>query len=729
MKYLSIVLNFQKFLSYLLFFYLIFIFFVFPNHLRAQEVDTLWSEDWEGNWEINWYIDYGTWEVGIPTSGPNISHSSDSCAATILYGHYGNFVDSTRLIRRTSFTVPASVNNPRLRFFHWYDFTINDDDYGKVQIKVVGNQNWEDLPCGEFRNRSGGIWTRAFIDLSDYAEQDVQIAFYFHSDNSHTSSGWYLDDLSIETGDLTFNDSENWESGFHDWYVDYGTWDVGSPGMGPETAYSGQNCVGTILDDVYWSYVDTRLISPPVEIPPADKNPRLRFFHWYDFTINDEDYGKVQIKVIGNQNWEDLPAGEFRNRSGGIWTKSFIDLSDYAGLKVQIAFYFHSDDYYTSLGWYIDDVSIETGLLVFNNPECWETGFNDWYVDYGTWDVGPPIIVPDSAYQGENCVGTILDDNYWSYTDTRLTSPPVEIPPADKNPRLRFYHWYDFKINDEDYGKVQIKVIGNQNWEDLPNGEFRNRSGDIWTRPFFDLYDYAGLKVQIAFYFHSDDYYTSLGWYLDCITIEVEDGYPPLSISPNSLNFGRVFVDDNVTKEVTVLNNCGMSLYVVAEITGVDSSILNLTPSTFLLDPRESKEISVTFSPQNTDSLNAVLKIMSIGGGAIVEIFGTGDIGPGVDKIFNNDIQFSLTQNYPNPFNPTTTIHYQLPSAANVELLIYNSLGQKVRSLVSGRQNAGYHQIAWNAMDDKGTQVSSGVYFYRLTAGKFVQTKKMLLMR
>ncbi|MGH7497203.1 MAG: ThuA domain-containing protein [bacterium] len=86
---------------------------------------------------------------------------------------------------------------------------------------------------------------------------------------------------------------------------------------------------------------------------------------------------------------------------------------------------------------------------------------------------------------------------------------------------------------------------------------------------------------------------------------------------------------------------------------------------------------------------------------------------------------FALAQNYPNPFNPTTTIHYELPVLSKVDLSIYNLLGQKVATLVSGRQLAGSYEINWEAAAHPG-----GVYFYRLeTSTGFVQTKKLILLK
>ena len=85
---------------------------------------------------------------------------------------------------------------------------------------------------------------------------------------------------------------------------------------------------------------------------------------------------------------------------------------------------------------------------------------------------------------------------------------------------------------------------------------------------------------------------------------------------------------------------------------------------------------------------------------------------------------FELNQNFPNPFNPETTIKYSLPQSGDVAMIIYNLLGQEVAKLVSEIQQGGYHSVTWNA-----SNVSSGIYFYRLTSGDFVSTKKMVLLK
>jgi hypothetical protein len=85
--------------------------------------------------------------------------------------------------------------------------------------------------------------------------------------------------------------------------------------------------------------------------------------------------------------------------------------------------------------------------------------------------------------------------------------------------------------------------------------------------------------------------------------------------------------------------------------------------------------------------------------------------------------------NYPNPFNPTTEISFNLPVMTNVRLDVYNIMGQKVTTLVDGPMQPGPHSVTWNGMSDSGESVASGMYFYRLEAGNYSESRKMLLLK
>ncbi|MGE5861122.1 MAG: T9SS type A sorting domain-containing protein, partial [Ignavibacteria bacterium] len=86
--------------------------------------------------------------------------------------------------------------------------------------------------------------------------------------------------------------------------------------------------------------------------------------------------------------------------------------------------------------------------------------------------------------------------------------------------------------------------------------------------------------------------------------------------------------------------------------------------------------------------------------------------------------EFALSQNYPNPFNAASVIKYSIPKLSHVKLNIFNTLGEEIETVVNEEQSAGVYKVNWSAAD-----LPSGVYFYQLHAGDFIETKKMILMK
>jgi len=91
--------------------------------------------------------------------------------------------------------------------------------------------------------------------------------------------------------------------------------------------------------------------------------------------------------------------------------------------------------------------------------------------------------------------------------------------------------------------------------------------------------------------------------------------------------------------------------------------------------------------------------------------------------------EYALNQNFPNPFNPDTKIQFALPNNGHVQLAVYNVLGQMVRTLVDQDMTAGNHTVNWDGKNGDGQQVSSGIYFYRVSADNFSATKKMMMLK
>jgi hypothetical protein len=110
--------------------------------------------------------------------------------------------------------------------------------------------------------------------------------------------------------------------------------------------------------------------------------------------------------------------------------------------------------------------------------------------------------------------------------------------------------------------------------------------------------------------------------------------------------------------------------------------------------------------------------------------FATGEISS-IDKEQNEKMvnTFELDQNYPNPFNTITTIRFQIPVLSKVTVKVYNATGQLVKTLVTKQMQAGTHKIEWDSTDERGLQVGSGLYFYRIQAGERSMEKKMMFIK
>ena len=238
------------------------------------QTTNVWTDNFESPtvWD-NWSVDNGVWEIGKPLTGPPIvggyrAHEGTNCAATVLNGNYPAST-SSRLIRSLPFVVPSASQNPRLQFWHWYQFA--GSSYGVVQIKY-GTNPWTDL-SPRYYTTGSGVWTRPVVDLSAYAGKAVQIAFQIVADGN-IADGWDVDQVSVVKGPyivgFTNGATESFESGFGDWYAETGTWEVGVPTSGPGGAHSGINCLATVLGGNYEDDRSSRFISPAFVVPSAD---------------------------------------------------------------------------------------------------------------------------------------------------------------------------------------------------------------------------------------------------------------------------------------------------------------------------------------------------------------------------------------------------------------------------------------------------------------------------
>ena len=134
-------------------------------------------------------------------------------------------------------------------------------------------------------------------------------------------------------------------------------------------------------------------------------------------------------------------------------------------------------------------------------------------------------------------------------------------------------------------------------------------------------------------------------------------------------------------------------------------------------------QLNIDFQASVDSAKVSAIEITGVGGAMAKRLAQNGGVMSAIPK------EYGLSENYPNPFNPTTTIDYQLPEAASVRIVVYDLLGQRIRTLIDKDQKAGYHSVRWNGRNDSGMPVSAGIYILRLTANKYTAIKKMIFMK
>jgi hypothetical protein len=202
---------------------------------------------------------------------------------------------------------------------------------------------------------------------------------------------------------------------------------------------------------------------------------------------------------------------------------------------------------------------------------------------------------------------------------------------------------------------------------------------------------------------------------------------PLITMDTHVCNLGRV--DNSIPMRDTTffVKNIGYGEDSI-EVSVTEDSSLDVSPKSFALAPGDSQAVAFTVRPRllepgRYDAQVFVNSRLTIGQNSFMKtmIF---EIVTGVKEEQMLPPAFALEQNYPNPFNPKTVVSSQLPVASDVRIVIYDVLGREVKALVNERRAPGYYQDSFDA-----SGLASGVYICRMTAGAFVQTRKMILLR
>lgn len=194
-----------------------------------------------------------------------------------------------------------------------------------------------------------------------------------------------------------------------------------------------------------------------------------------------------------------------------------------------------------------------------------------------------------------------------------------------------------------------------------------------------------------------------------------------VTVIPVELTSFNAEVEGNNVKlnwtAATQLNNQGFEIQRKAE--GLDFQTVGFIKGA----GTTSDQKSYSYSDKNLQDGNYTYRLKQVDFNGAYAYSSTVNVSVVMPKVY------SLSQNYPNPFNPTTMIKYSVPEAQHVTLEIYNSLGEKIRTLVNSAQEAGNHTVQWDGLNSSGRSTASGMYLYKITAGKFTSVKKMLLIR
>lgn len=308
-----------------------------------------------------------------------------------------------------------------------------------------------------------------------------------------------------------------------------------------------------------------------------------------------------------------------------------------------------------------------------------------------------------------------------SATVTMSLTNPVNLS-SYSNPKLTFWTKYEIESN-WDYGQVEISSNNGSTWTPLqglytepgqgsfqPGGEpLYDGTRSAWVEEQISLENYISSQLKIKFELNSDGSIQKDGWYVDDIGIMV------YTIVPVELRSFTAEVSVNKIKlnwqTVTELNNSGFNIEKLSLNGWKQIGFVKGNGST-------TGQQSYSFFDENVKAGKYSYRLKQIDYDGTFRIYGP------VEVDYSGTLNYSLEQNYPNPFNPSTTIKYSIPQAGIVTIKVCDVLGKETAKVVNKFMEAGNYKINIDA-----GKLSSGIYFYTITAGSFTKTLKMMVLK
>jgi hypothetical protein len=743
---------------------------------------SIYVEDFEDDGGL--FLADNDWEWGAPRSGPGEAHSGENLWATLLSGYYSEGPLLSVLIS----PILGLTSEPILTFWHWYE-TESGFDGGNVKISTDGinwdlitpEDGYDGILSTNFENPIGGEeaffgqsdgWELETFDLSAYSGSTVLIKLDFGSDISTQDAGWYIDDFIVYGGgggepgwiagvvtDLASGspiEGAIVESGaVVDTADDNGNYVLEMiPGVFSVTAsamyHNPVTVDGIVVFEGQITVQDFSLPAPVIQIDTAPIDTSIEIGQTAEFIRNLANIGNGELSFnaiirSGNRLLNTKPQIGLRRKRDTVRAPKIqpsSPVNEYAparGSGAPPTVLDFGDEVFT---FETESQSGDSRCLgvEFDGQYFWVTGADDLVTRYlhkfdrdgnhlDTFDQGTSS---DWGWRDLAWDGTYLyasDEYELAVIDPATGQKIDELPmPTSISLPLRALAWdpetdhfwsANFGSNIIEFDRTGQTLAAYANSYVIYGMAWDDASED---GPWLWVFSQDGTpQLQISQFDPSTGTYTGVVFYaVDhsggddalaggmCFTTEWE---PSLGIV-----FGLVQDSPDMVQGY--------------EITPF-SQWLTLDPMSGILGPSEDIDLTITIDftgdgiiPDTT--YQAIITIYS-NSPETPEIPVTVVFSPQNrvdDEDYDLPVEFSLFQNYPNPFNPSTEIKFGLPQQSDVRIEVFNILGQRVINLFDGRLPAGFHNVRWNASNS-----SSGIYYYKITAGGFVDIKKMTLLR
>ena len=726
------------------------------------------------------FIPTGDWEWGIPTSGPNVAHSGSNLWATTLGGNYP--LSDLATLTTTPFGLGA---NPILNFWHWY-YIESRYDGGNVKISTDAGNTWELLhpmdgydgtpqtanplyPDSIFTGTHQS-WSQALFDLSAYGGQSVLFRLDFGSDASIAYPGWYVDDFTILGGGGV-------EPG---WVTGTVTRLAGGQLINGAIVSIGRLADTTAADGIYWLQIFPGTYAVTAAAPYYNSSianvtivqddtvtqnfaltaPVIQVDTSSIFDTLGLGFSRDHIKAISNTgngpldfnirvSYGTLLRPGYIHKQSGSAFGALLNSSEATEVSPTIT---HGNPpFITDFGdeLFTFDPQLGTADLAclgveFDGAHFWVTGRHSQddihklhkYNSQGVWmqsynqGTSSDWGWRDLAFDGRYLYAS--DEFELAKIDTAtglkvgtLTPPPGFTMPCRGlayDPVSGHFWTANFSSSIVEFDRQGNEVHSYTNslniyglaWDNVsPGGPF------LWTfsqdgTPAILISQFnptTGSYTGVTFYAidHTGDNNDLAGG--ACFTTQWNPAFGIL--------FCLVQGSDAVGNSVDLVQGYEIAPY---------STWLVLDPRTGTINPGGSTNLTITLDltgqgVQGDTTYTATL-IIDNNSPINPQIYVSLRAIVGIDDIEVIPNAYALFQNYPNPFNSNTEIMFALPKISQVELTVFNVLGQKVATLVNGKLDVGIHRVNWDA-----SNVASGIYYYKITAGEYSKIEQMTLLK